>query len=689
MEQGQNKMISNESLTMSKGTPYPLGSTPSGKGYNFAVYAKKIEKLFLCIYEKEIQIAEILLDPSSHKTGDVWHIRIESNGTFCLDTCNYAYKTAMSNQEESPLLIDPYAKNLTSGNAWQFYPAKYSPLCKIGAPPKFDWQNDKPPGILQKDLIIYEMHVRGFTKHPSSNVEQPGTFLGVIDKIPHLLELGINTVELLPIHEFNESEYPRVNPFTNSRLCNYWGYSTINFFSPMQRYASSPDPFAANIEFKTMVRELHRHGIEVILDVVYNHTGEGNEHGQTLSFRGFDPSSAYYIMDSKGHYLNYSGCGNTFNCNHPVTRDLILESLRYWVVEMHVDGFRFDLASIFNRDKNGRPIELSPIFDGITNDPVLANTKLIAEAWDAGGLYQVGSFAPPHTIWTEWNGKYRDDVRAFIKGDHHTKNLFATRLCGSQDLYGKNLYPYTSINFITCHDGFTLADLVTYNQKHNLANGEENKDGTCDNRSWNCGFEGPTKNKKIIHLRNQQIRNYHLALMISQGIPMIHMGDEYGHTKNGNNNTWCHDNELNWFLWDELQNNSGFYRYYRLLIQFRKQHPLLKKDTFLSEKDIIWHGIKPHNPEWRADNRFLAFTLKDPHENDLYIAFNSSLHPAEVTLPEPPEECQWCFVAATYKESPEDFCENPEMHPVNEPLLELPNHSAIILKAYRISMASP
>ncbi len=497
------------------------------------------------------------------------------------------------------------------------------------------------------------MHVRGFTRDDSSKVQHPGTYLGLIEKIPYLKELGVNAVELLPIHEFNEKEAVQINPLTKQKLCNYFGYSTVNFFSPMNRYASQSNQDKALIEFKTMVRELHKNGIEVILDVVYNHTFEGNHQGPVLSFRGFD-APAYYMIDAQGNYLNFSGVGNTVNCNHPVSWELILQSLRYWVTEMHVDGFRFDLASILTRGENGAPLAYPPMVEAISRDPILSHTKLIAEAWDAGGLYQVGGFYHG-TRWSEWNGKYRDVVRRFIKGTPGHKMAFATALCGSQDLYGWGRAPICSVNFITAHDGFSLADLVTYNEKHNESNGEENRDGFDHNDSWNCGIEGHSLNKKIVNLRERQIRNFHFALMISQGIPMVLMGDEYAHTRHGNNNTWCQDNELNWFLWNRLDIRPGFNRFFRSLIQFRKDHPLLKRETFLEDKDITWHGITPDKPEWGNENHLVAFTLNSDQGPDIYIAFNAGHILQTLTIPPAGTGKNWFWVVNTYNTSPEDF----------------------------------
>lgn len=666
-------------MNLFSGTPYPLGATKQSNGWNFAIYAKETSSLSLILLDISASIVkEIPLDAQSNRTGNVWHILLANlpEKQLC-----YAYSVTYPKETQlSPkILSDPFAKVLQGSHVWGKTKGPFYPLALLPDLPSFDWENDRSPQTPMKDTIIYEMHVRGFTQHPSSHVKHRGTYLGLIEKIPHLVDLGITAVELLPIHEFNECEYSRRNPSTHEQLYNYWGYSTVNFFSPMQRYASSDEPFAADHEFKTMVKALHKAGIEVILDVVFNHTAEGSILGPTLSYRGLDPNT-YYIIDSQGHYRDFSGCGNTFNCNHPIAMELIIQSLRFWVTERHVDGFRFDLATIFMRDGHGDLALPSPLLNAITADPILSETKLIAEPWDAGGLYKVGSFALPGTRWAEWNGSYRDDIRSFIRGDSRAKNLFATRLCGSQDIYGKGLTPFASVNFVTCHDGFSLADLVSYNHKHNLANGENNRDGTNDNRSWNCGAEGPTEDLEIADIRQRQMRNFHVALMLSKGIPMLLMGDEYGHTKQGNNNAWCQDNELNWFLWDDLE-NIPFYRFYKKLIQFRKKHLQLNKDAFLTEKDIIWHGSDGNAPKWDQDNKFVAFTLVDSlHREDLYVAFNASDQDVSTTLPNSSKGKHWHWIVATHHNPPEDFYDELKS-PLAQSKIAMPPYSSVVLKA--------
>lgn len=596
-------------------------------------------------------------------------------------------------ENESPvnikeqLLLDPYAKSVSTTIQWGKNNKKnenenpYCPFANLPIPSSFDWGNDRPPQISLKDLVIYEMPVRAFTQHASSHVTYPGTFLGIIEKIPHLVELGINAIEFLPVQEFNECEYSYTHPLVKNTLFNSWGYSTVNFFSPMNRYAFSIKPGAVIEEFKTMVKKLHEHGIEIILDVVFNHTAEGDETGPVISFKGID-NATYYILDDKKSYLNYSGCGNTLNANHPIISEMIVDCLCYWVSEMHVDGFRFDLASALTRGQDGNPLQKPPLIQAITNHPLLSTVKLIAEPWDAGGFYQVGHFASETHRWSEWNDRYRDGVRRFIKGSPCTSGEFATRLCGSQDLY-YNRGPCNSINFITSHDGFSLADLVSYNTKHNIDNGEGNRDGHNDNQSWNCEIEGPTTNKKILALRERQMKNFHLALMLSQGIPMLTMGDEYAHTKHGNNNTWCQDNELNWFLWDKLKINASFYRYYRLLIYFRKRHAILRRLSFLTHQDIDWHGFEPFKPDWNSNHAFVAFTLKDHQYNcDLFVAFNAQDHMQLIELPPPPYSKYWHWAVNTAALSPSDIYENRTGPIQNEGSFRLASYSAIVLEAY-------
>ena len=674
------KDMSNSTLKLvtSKGYPRPYGVSKRSNGTNFALFSKHAFTVSLCFFEdgNPYPIQKVDLH---HKTGYIWHVLIHNLPPHL----KYAYridgphgKCQAYCYHPDKLVLDPYAKAVDTCTQWgdKTHPV-YRPLGIVCPVDEFDWEGVNRPKLALKDLVIYEMHVRGFTVHSSSGVKNKGTYLGVIEKIPHLVELGVNAVELLPIAEFNEMENQKKNPLNQSALYNYWGYSTVNFFSLMNRYATNR--LEVLIEFKTMVRELHRHGIEVILDVVFNHTAEGNVNGPVLSYKGIDPS-IYYLIDHNGRFSDYTGCGNTFNSNRIISIELIRDCLRYWVSEMQVDGFRFDLASALIRGQNGEPLSPSPLIEQISQDPILAGTKLIAEPWDAAGLYQVGSFYTKESRWSEWNDKYRNTLRQFINGKPGAIKIFATRLCGSEDLYGYKRNPLSSINHVTCHDGFSLYDLVSYNQKHNEENGENNKDGNPDNESWNCGVEGPTTDPKVVAIRERQMRNYHLALMLSQGIPMVLMGDEYQHTRNGNNNPWCQDNERNWFLWDQLEVKKGFFRFYKSLIQFRKKHPVLKKGRFLGASDIEWHGVEPSEPDWNG--LLLAFVIKDPVQgHDLYAAFNTQNKVVDVVLPPLPDGKHWHMVVNTANKRPQDYMEDTAAVPSNS--IQLLEYSSILLSA--------
>ncbi|MBF0275929.1 MAG: glycogen debranching protein GlgX, partial [Nitrospinae bacterium] len=561
------------------GKPIPLGCYASNNGIQFALFSKNATLVHLHLFKSEengIPEHTFTLSPEENKTGDVWHIWIEGleHGQLYGYSIEGEYDPKNGHRFNANILLnDPYAKALTTNNSgWlnrydfgydassnkkdmslnprkNFSSAVKSVICTKNS---FDWENTKTLNTPLQDYIIYEAHVKGLTAHPSAQSKKPGTFLGVIEKIPYLKELGITALELLPIQEFNKHESTMVNPVRDERLVNYWGYSTINFFSPSGCYAFSKTSGKQVEEFKEMVKELHKANIEVILDVVFNHTAEGNELGPTLSFRGIDNTVYYMLEKDKRYYKNYSGCGNTFNCNHPVVRDFILDCLRYWVIEMHVDAFRFDLASILGRDQEGNIMKNPPLIERIAEDPILRSAKIIAEAWDAGGAYQVGAF--PGTRWAEWNGRYRDDVKKFWKGEHGMVGTLATRITGSSDLYGDDgRSPLHSINFVTCHDGFTLRDHVSYERKHNLENGENCHDGSNDNCSFNCGVEGETKNKEILNLRMKMTKNFLATLFLSQGIPMMLGGDEFGRTQKGNNNAYCQDNEISWFDWSLLE----------------------------------------------------------------------------------------------------------------------------------------
>lgn len=675
--------MSRTDFIITQGTPLPYGTSKNQERTNFSLTSASAKEVSLILYTKDHHpLAQFPFDPAHHKTGNVWHLAIDNLPPQLL----YSY-TIKDQNDNTFHILDPYAKAVSTPKEWGLRKkatSPYHPLGVIKDHELFDWEEDQAPKIPKEDLVIYEMHVRGFTIDESSQSIHKGTFLGITDKIPHLKKLGINAIELLPIQEFDENEYKAVNPLTGERLFQYWGYSSVNYFSLMNRYGSSQNPQENIKQFKTFVKSLHANGIEVILDVVFNHTAEGNENGPTLSFKGVDPST-YYLFDPTGLFLNYSGCGNTVNTNHPVVIELILNVLRYWVLEMHVDGFRFDLSSIFKRDYNGHPINFSPIVEAISEDPVLASIKLIAEPWDAVGLYHVGSFASKPNRWIEWNDKFRDTVRLFISGREDKRSEFATRLAGSQDLYYSNS-PLASLNFITAHDGFSLADLVAYNMKHNLANGENNRDGTNNNCSWNCGVEGPTDTPSIVALRERQMRNFILALMVSSGIPMILMGDEYGHTREGNNNTWCQDNKLNWFDWNRLEQEEELFRFFYLMINFRKKRSLLKRTTFLNEQDICWHGIEPFKPKWEDHLGFIAYTLIDKlAQNDLYIAFNAQKDTSVVSFPPPPKHMKWHLVINTGLQAPNDIVEDHQTVPIETKHMKLIGFSALLLEAKKIT----
>ena len=648
-------MTKNMEYLTKRGCPTPLGASKSDEGVNFAFHATAEKNVSLLLYStnSKTPFTQIALDPKVHRTGSIWHVCIQN----LPHTFDYGIKIG------SHILIDPYAKEVNSKPDWggHFY-AEHQPLARFSKPPPFNWENDSPPRIPFQDLIIYEMHIRGFTHGEG--------FQKAIDKISHLKDLGINAVELLPIFEFDECDNSRINPETGKKLYNYWGYSTISFFSLMNRYGTLE-------EFKTLVKELHKNKIEIILDVVYNHTSEGNENGKTVSFRGLD-ESGYYILGPKGEYYNYTGCGNTFNCNNTVASQLIVDSLRYWVSELHIDGFRFDLASILTRDTQGHPLGDPPVVRTISQDPLLSGIKLIAEAWDAAGLYQVGYF-PSYQKWAEWNGKYRDIVRKFLKGTDGAAGPFAGALSGSQDLYGHDRKPYHSINFVTAHDGFTLRDLCSYNTKHNDSNGENNQDGANDNESWNCGQEGPTDNTNIIQFRARQLRNFVVALMASLGTPMVLMGDEYGQTHHGNNNTWCHD-ALNWFDWRKLVEEADFYRFFRSMILFRKKHALFRRTEFLTADDIEWHGISPFHADWSPTSRFVAYILKNKQES-FYIAFNAGHQRVNLQLPPPPAHKKWHRMVDTTLNPPHDFLDDPFQFPHIKAVYKMEAHSSIILIA--------
>ncbi len=656
-----------------KGSPTPLGATASTKGINFAFHAKK-EQVSLLLFKPNTEKPFLILplDPSYNKTKDIWHVFIKEL------TPPFEYSIKIEGEKQP--ILDPYSKSISLVGAWK-EPNTLPLKSRCFISPSFNWENIQKPLRPFNEWIIYEMHVRGFTVHPSSQTPHGGTFLDIIEKIPYLLSLGVNAIELLPVFTFNENANPRKNPLTGESLCNFWGYSPINFFSLMQKYSTSSEldtPWATPItEFKTLVKELHKNGIAIILDVVYNHTAEDGEDGETQSFKALD-KTAYYLCSPEGKYDNFTGTGNTVNCNNPLTSQLIVDSLCYFANELQVDAFRFDLASIFCRGEGGAILASPPILKAIKEAPLLQNTQFIAEAWDASGLYQVGSF-PAEERWAEWNGEYRDVVRRFIKGLEDQSGAFAKALCGSQNLYWKDT-PFKSINFITAHDGFSLYDLVSYNNKHNQGNGENNQDGMNNNDSWNCGIEGEAKDPQVLSLRTRQMKNFLVALMVSLGVPMILMGDEYGHTRKGNNNPYCQDNEVNWFLWNQAEKNKKLLRFWQKLLHFRmKKKQLFCRENFLTDKDIIWHGKEPFKPDWGAKNHLIIYTLIDhiEHKNCL-IAFNSGNVPITFTVPPCPPKNNWKLTVNTAAPSPLDFPENSKDRISLSNTYLLKPHSAIL-----------
>jgi isoamylase len=621
-------------FSFERGHPLPLGATIVRGGINFSIFSRHATSVSLVLFlsDTEEEMAEFPLDSNYNRTGDVWHAFIAG-----LDPgIEYGYrmdgpKEARHRFNPETLLADPCAMALNTPLVWGDESMRYQDSYRraILLRHEYDWGFDQPINRPLADSIIYEAHVRGFTRHPSANTASPGTFRGLTEKIPYLKELGITAVELLPVTEFDECDIDRVNPEDGSRLYNFWGYHPLSFFALKAGYAASKVQDGVVSEFKDMVKAMHSAGIEVILDVVYNHSGEGNHTGPVFSFKGID-NSVYYMLDPDSRYMNFSGCGNTINCNHPYVRSLILDSLRYWVTEMHVDGFRFDLASILGRAQDGTVLASPPLLEQIAGDPVLAETKLIAEAWDAAGLYQVGNF-PNWGRWAEWNGHFRDDIRRFVRGDEGMVRNLATRLAGSSDLYQNSREPAHGINFITCHDGFCLQDLVSYEKKHNLANGEDNLDGENHNLSSNCGVEGPVDDKAINALRDRQIRNLTTLLLMSRGVPMILAGDEMGRSQKGNNNAYCQDNEINWINWDLLENNKGLNRFFRLLIAFRKGHALLRHNSFVIKDGygvkFDWHGFNLGKVDWSGKSRSLGMHMHGETpgglSDDIFLIANS------------------------------------------------------------------
>ncbi|HSD65097.1 MAG TPA: glycogen debranching protein GlgX [Vicinamibacteria bacterium] len=631
-----------------RGHPLPYGASARREGVNFSVFSKHATAVSLVLFapgERE-PVLELPLDSRYNKTGDVWHVFVEG-----LDPgVEYGFRAdrdanpapEVMRFDRDKVLIDPFSKSVAGLERWGEVATPKGRLERLRSrvvDEEFDWGHERPLAVPLADSVIYEMHVRGFTRHPSAEVAHPGTFRGVVEKIPYLKELGVTAVELMPVTEFEECDNPRTNLLTGEPLRNYWGYQPVSFFAPKASYAANGSPAEAVREFKAMVKALHEAGLEVILDIVFNHTGEGDERGATFCWRGLDNPTYYLLEPRTGRYLNYSGCGNTLNCNHPVLRNQILAALRYWVTEMHVDGFRFDLASILGRGRDGEVLPNPPLIEAIAADPVMADVKLIAEAWDAAGLYQVGSF-PSWGRWAEWNGRFRDELRRFVKSDPGLTRLLATRLEGSPDLYrGSDRAPWHSINFVTSHDGFTLADLVAYNGRHNWENGEGNTDGQPENFSWNCGEEGPSSRFEVNALRRRQQRNLLSLLFLSQGVPMIQAGDEFGRTQRGNNNAYCQDNETSWVDWSLLGRNADLFRFTQRLVRFRKAHPSLRRRTFFEDEPrplVAWHGARLGKPDWTGESRTLGMHLLAANGDEpIYVITNAHWEARAFDLPKP------------------------------------------------------
>jgi glycogen operon protein len=660
-----------KNLVCERGKSFPLGATLVAGGANFSVFAKHSTGAQLVLFD-DVDAPEparvIDLDPRANRTYHYWHVFVPGVAAGQI----YAYRVAGPFEPERGLrfdpdkvLLDPYGKCIARPAGRSREAARHrgdnaatalkSVVDDAGT---YDWEGDAPLGRPFAKTIIYEMHVGGFTRHPSSGVapRKRGTYAGLIEKVPYLQDLGISAVELLPIFAFDEEDGP-------PGLGNYWGYQPLSFFAPHGGYSSRQDPLGVLDEFRDMVKALHRAGIEVILDVVYNHTTEGKEDGPTICFRGLANENYYILPEDKSRYADYTGCGNTLNANEPIVRRLIVDSLRYWVTEMHVDGFRFDLASILSRDEDGRPMASPPVLWDIESDPILANVKLIAEAWDAAGLYQVGRFVGDS--WKEWNGRFRDDVRAFLKGDNGTARALAFRLTGSPDIYEQEeREAEQSINFVTCHDGFTLNDLVSYSGKHNEVNKERNRDGADYNLSWNCGVEGPTADPEVERLRNRQVKNFLTVTLLATGMPMLLMGDEVRRTQCGNNNGFCQNNEISWFDWTLVDEHAGLHRFVRELIALRMNRdlPLEVLDMTLNEllrrQPVQWHGVKLNSPDWGHQSHTLAATVRLlGYPLQLHIIINAYWETLEFEIPTLSQaQDSWRRCVDTFRDSPADIC---------------------------------
>ena len=696
------------------GSPLPLGTQEKGGGVNFAIFSRWASRVQLELFDHPEDAAParvIDLDSGRNRTGDVWHVWVEGIGSGQL----YAYRVDGPYEPGkghrfnfNRLLLDPFATAIASSPPWDFASALgYDPsapeqdlvlskLDNANSMPKcvfvndpFNWAADQPPRHPWSKTVIYETHVRGFTIHPKSGVDHPGTYRGLMEKIPYLRTLGVTAVELMPVQEFNETSVTRKNPQTNQPLKNYWGYDSVAFFAPKASYSSSGGLGQQKLEFKEMVQAFHKADIEVILDVVFNHTAEGNQLGPTLCFRGLDNAIFYSLADDKRYYKDYAGTGNTVNANHPVVRDHILAALRYWTVGMHGDGFRFDLASVLDRDSSGKLLANAPLLERIAEDPILRDVKIIAEAWDAAGAYQVGSFSERR--WAEWNGRYRDDVRRFWRGDDGMLGSFASRICGSADIYTKSgKGPEGSINFITCHDGFTLNDMVSYRYKHNEANGEGNHDGTDANFGENYGSEGETPDAGIETLRKGQIKNFLLTLLISRGVPMLLGGDEFRRTQGGNNNAYCQDNETSWIDWTCLERHQEIHRFACGMIAFRDAHPVLSKEQFYTDTGIHWLGPQQGAPNWADPKcKALACLIHKDGQNMLFLMFNAGMVETGFGLPPLPRGFGWHLAVDSSRLAPQDlFAAGEEAILDNSKTYRVAARSSAILLARKQKPAS-
>ena len=690
--------------SVSIGHRYPAGATAGKDGTNFSIFSRHATAVQLLLYEKPDSSSPfqvIDFDPVVNRTFFFWHVFVE--GMTGQEKISYTWKVDGPDNDDpgsrfdpSVELLDPWAKAVTDV-LWQ---RKYnrdtqedkdstSMRAMVLPESSYDWEGDRPLPQYSEKEIIYELHVGGFTRHPSAGVAHPGTFSGIIEKVPYLQELGVTSVELMPIMAFDEQDLP--DKARDLGLQNYWGYATHSFFSPHSGYCIHPLSGSHRDEFRDMVKALHRAGISVILDVVFNHTTEGGEDGPTINFKGLMNSGFYHLEnDDPKRYKDYSGCGNTVNCNHPLVAHFIIESLEYWVKEFHVDGFRFDLASILARGEDGAPMYHAPVVWNIELSDILERTRLFAEAWDAAGLYQVGSF--PGFRWAEWNGRYRDLIRQFIKGDPGQVPELATRLTGSSDLYqSSGRLPINSVNFITCHDGFTLYDLVSYNEKHNQANGEDNHDGDNQNHSWNCGAEGTTDDPAVNALRLKQVKNFMAVLMLSQGVPMILAGDEVLRSQQGNNNGYCQNNALSWFDWNLVEKNQEMLCFTKGMIQLRKRHPCLMQRQYLTGavtdvsnlQDIAWHGLQLNEPQWAdLSSRVLACTLSrvEPEEEDLYIIFNMSEDNLSMELPELKKRA-WHLAVDSARSISRDVIEPDQQQVIRENTIQVCSRSIVVCES--------